>query len=282
MAVDSHAHLGDEKLFSQLEAIAERARGAGVEQLLNICTDRVTLERGREMSARHPWIYLAAATTPHDVERHGEADFPFFEHAAAAGELVAIGETGLDYHYSYSPKDLQQKFLKKYLKLALSLRLPVIIHCREAFADLFSILDAEYRLSGGAYGLGVLHCFTGTLQEAKEVIRRGWMLSLSGILTFKKSLELQEVARFVPLDHLLIETDAPYLAPQKYRGQINEPAFLMETASCLAHLKELSIQECLQATAANAQKLFGLPLPNLPHNAQLKRPVQWENSNTPL
>ena len=133
----------------------------------------------------------------------------------------------------------------------------MIIHCREAFNDLFEILDADY-CQNGHYSPGVLHCFTGTLQEAEEVLKRGWMLSLSGIVTFKKSIELQQVAREVPLNQLLIETDTPYLAPQSHRGKQNEPSYLVETAACIASLKKIPLEELAHATTQNAIDFFHL------------------------
>jgi TatD DNase family protein len=209
------------------------------------------------LADRHPCLFNAASTTPHDVEKEGESVFPIMVEHAKAGKLIAVGETGLDYHYEHSRRDLQQEFLKRYLKLALDCSLPVIIHCREAFEDFFKILDEHYRVDG-RYAPGVLHCFTGTLPEAKEVINRGWFLSLSGIVTFKKSTELREVAKMVPLEQLLIETDSPYLAPQSKRGQQNEPSFVPEVAAVIAFVKGISVEEVAEATAYNAKKLFGL------------------------
>ncbi|MBA2367637.1 MAG: TatD family hydrolase [Candidatus Protochlamydia sp.] len=254
---DSHAHLTSNTLNEQVNAILERARLASIHAVINICTDILTLERGLKLSEKYPWVYQAAATTPHDVEKEGEAVFETIAACARSGSLIAVGETGLDYHYEYSAKQIQQEFLRRYLHLALECRLPVIIHCREAFADFFDILDAEYQVEQ-KHAPGVLHCFTGTMAEAEEVIKRGWMLSLSGIVTFKKSIELQQVAKEMPLSQLLIETDAPYLAPLKKRGKTNEPAYVVEVAACIAALKNLSIEEVAQATSDNARRLFGL------------------------
>ncbi len=255
--IDSHAHLTNPRVFDQLPEILARAQKGGIKQIINICTDPLSLERGLALSQQHPWIYQAAATHPHDVEKEGETVFPLMAAHARQGDLKAVGETGLDYHYGYSSKEIQQTFLRRYLHLALECRLPVIIHCREAFADLFTIIDEEYRCQG-SWGPGVLHCFTGTKKEAEEVLKRGWMLSLSGIVTFKKSVELRQVALEVPLSQLFIETDTPYLAPEKYRGQPNEPAFLVETAACIADLKGLSIEEVAQATTENGRRFFNL------------------------
>jgi TatD DNase family protein len=244
-------------VFDQLDSILERAQQAGVKAIVNICTDPLSLERGLALSKRCPWIYQAAATTPHDVEKEGEQVFELMAAGARQGLLKAVGETGLDYHYAYSQRDIQKHFLRRYLHLALECHLPVVIHCREAFKDFFEILDAEYQIHG-SHAPGVLHCFTGTIPEAEEVIKRGWMLSLSGIVTFKKSTELQEVAKQIPLHQLLIETDTPYLAPQKHRGKQNEPSFLVQTAHFVASLRNIAFEELAEATADNARRLFAL------------------------
>ncbi|MBA3720876.1 MAG: TatD family hydrolase [Parachlamydiaceae bacterium] len=254
---DSHAHLTSDAVFENLGDTINRASDANVKSILNICTDSITLERGLTVSKQYPWIYQAAAITPHDVEKIGERDFPFIAECARTGRLQAVGETGLDYFYEHSPKQIQKEFLIKYLHLALECKLPVVIHCREAFADFFEILDAEYVVNG-KHAPGVLHCFTGTIQEAEEVLKRGWMLSLSGIVTFKKSTVLQEVAKQVPLSQLLIETDTPYLAPQSHRGKTNEPAFIVDTATFIAKLKGISVDELASATNKNARQLLNL------------------------
>lgn len=249
---DSHAHLTSSEMMVDIEAVMGRALSSGVTSILNICTTAEELSEGLVLSQSHPAVRLAAATPPHTVSSDGEQDFSVFEEAARKKQLAAIGETGLDYHYLHSPKEIQKNFLKIYLCLAAETTLPVIFHCREAFADLFAIVDAELPKENVA----ILHCFTGTLREAKQVIERGWYLSLSGIVTFKKSEVLREVAKFVPLNQLLIETDAPYLAPQKRRGKRNEPAFLPETAACIAEAKAITLEEVARVTKQNAEKIF--------------------------
>ena len=213
MLIDSHAHLTSPEVLPHLDRILTRAKVAGISHILNICTDPGSLREGLLLSLNHPNIQNAGDTTPHDVLAEGESAFAHFETAVREGKLSAVGETGLDYHYEHSPKDLQQHFLKRYLHLASASHLPVIFHCRDAFSDLFAIADSEYK------GKAILHCFTGTMQEAEEVLKRGWYLSLSGIVTFKKSETLRQVAKETPLSQLLIETDTPYLAPQSHRGQ---------------------------------------------------------------
>jgi TatD DNase family protein len=252
MFVDSHAHLTSDEVFGDIADILHRAKLARISAIINICTDTVTLERGIALRSQYPSVYNAAATTPHDVDRWGEEHFEIIASKAREGQLVAIGETGLDYHYTHSAPEMQKHFLIRYLQLAKECALPVIIHCRDAFSDLFSIFDQEYQ------GKAILHCFTGSLEEAKEVVKRGLYLSLSGIVTFKKSETLRKVAVWVPLDQLLIETDTPYLAPQPYRGKRNEPAFLVETAKAIAALKGLSLEELAFATENNAKTVFNL------------------------
>jgi len=253
MLIDAHAHLTHALLQEDIYPLLERAKRAGVEGIVNICTQPDEVERGLALSQEFPWIYTVAATTPHDVEKEGEECFSQMQQYARSGALVAVGETGLDYHYYSGSKEIQQHFLRRYLRLAKECGLPVVIHCREAFADFFQIIDEEYIGQPG-----VLHCFTGTPEEAQEVIKRGWYLSLSGIVTFKKSYGLHVVAQTVPLDRLLIETDSPYLAPTPYRGKRNEPAYLVEIAKFIASLRDISPSELAAATATNARILFNL------------------------
>lgn len=248
MYVDSHAHLTSDALYPEANLILTRAKQAGISHIVNICTSIPTLERGIALNKKYPWVLNTASTTPHDVDVFGESDFQTMENAAKDGLLAAIGETGLDYYYSHSSVENQKKFLKKYAGLAKKYNLPLVIHCRNAFQDLFSLLENQNNV--------LLHCFTGTLDEAKEVVRRGWMLSLSGIVTFKKSIELQEVAKWMPLENLLIETDAPYLSPQSKRGKTNEPSFLPETAKKIAELKEIPDEIIRNITANNALTFF--------------------------
>jgi len=255
--IDSHAHLSSSQVWPDIEDILSRAKDTGIQSIINICTDKDTLEKGLELAKRFPWIFNTAATTPHDVEKEGELYFSTIAEHARNGSLVAVGETGLDYYYEHSPRDIQKKFYIKYLHLALETNLPVVIHCRDAFADFFEILDTEYQVKG-QHAPGVLHCFTGTVKEAKAVIERGWYLSLSGIVTFKRSEELREVAKIVPLDQLLIETDTPYLAPQSHRGKRNEPSYLTETVQFIADIKGVSLEELATTTTANAETLFKL------------------------
>jgi len=251
MYTDSHAHISNDQFADTIEEILLRAQAANVTTIVNMCTDIDSLKRGLELHRRYPWILNAAATTPNNAEREGEQVFPIISKHAHSNDFVAIGETGLDYYYQHSSHDVQQKFLKKYFRLALECKLPVIIHCRDAFDDLFDIADEEYIESPAA-----LHCFTGTMNDARRVLDRGWYLSLSGIVTFKNSGSLRDIASFVPLGRLLIETDSPYLAPQSKRGKVNEPSFLPEIAKTIANIKGITIEEIAETTSKNAKHLF--------------------------
>jgi TatD DNase family protein len=253
MFIDSHAHLSSEELFPHFKDLHTRAKDAKIDAIVNICTDSLTLKRGLQLKQQYPDIFLAASSTPHDSEEEALSFFPEVVEAAKNGQLIAIGETGLDYYYEHAPKNQQEKRMISYFELAIQTNLPIIFHCREAFADLLLVADRQYTNRAA-----LLHCFTGTLDEAKAVLDRGWYISISGIVTFAKSIALQEVARFVPLDRLMIETDAPYLAPRSKRGKVNEPSFICETAQMIADLKGISIEEVGLATKENAARFFGI------------------------
>ena len=250
MFIDAHAHLTCDGVFEEIEPMLTRAKEAKVGKVINICTDKLTLERGIALAEKHSNVFNVGATTPHDVEKEGELYFSDFEKAAKGGKLVAIGETGLDYFYEHSNRELQQDFFKRYLALANACNLPVVIHCRDAFDDLFKIADEHCRTPL------MLHCFTGTLKEANQGVDRGWLISISGIATFKKSQELRDVIKELPLDHLVVETDTPYLAPQSRRGKQNEPSFVVEIAETIATVKNLTLQEVATITTGNATRFF--------------------------
>jgi len=253
MLIDSHAHISCDDLFEDVQGVVDRAIKAGVKKIVNICSDQKALKRGIEFQKKYPGvIYNVGSITPHDVEELGE-EFKEFERAAKEGYLVAVGETGLDFHYEHSPKAKQVEFCKRYMRLAIETKLPVVFHCRDAFDELYALIDVvmpDYPF--------LMHCFTGTLEDAKNALERGGLISLSGILTFKRSEELRAVAKELPLERLMVETDAPYLAPQSMRGRKNEPAFVVETAQCLADVKGVQLEEVMKITTLNAFEFFKL------------------------
>lgn len=253
MWIDSHAHLTCNEMYFDIDSILTRAAESQVTSIINICSDSIAHSRGLSLKKRYPWIYNTGGTHPDDTESRGEEEYLYFEKAAKSGELIAIGEIGLDYYHTHSPKAIQVEYMKKYITLAIQENLPVIFHCREAFSDLFAICDTYFPNSRGQV---VIHCFTGSLDEAIEVLTRGWYLSISGIVTFKKSDWLRDIVSKIPMDSLLLETDCPYLSPGKYRGKRNEPGWITETARVCAELKGCSMEELARSTSYNTKKIF--------------------------
>jgi len=259
MLIDPHAHLTSKELLGELPALLKRAHEEKISAIVNICCDLDALKNGLTLSKTDPLVFLTAAVPPHDVGENNEEFFSLIEKVASEKKLVAIGETGLDYFYMSHSKEQQIEHFKRYLHLATQSNLPIVIHCRDAFADLFDVIDEENRKRTKPIS-GVIHCFTGTYEEAQNAIARGFYISLSGIVTFKKSEELQNVAKKIPIEHLLLETDSPYLAPLPMRGKRNEPSFLVETAKFVSDLKKISFDELCRVTSKNAITLFALPL----------------------
>ncbi len=249
---DAHAHISAMDTSAE---VMERALLLSNFHVMNICTDLDSLREGKKLASLYPAFYNAGATVPTDVATKSREDVQVFGEAAKRGELSAIGETGLDYYHTTSTAELQKEFLRAYLHLAWELSLPLIFHCRNAFEDLFSFCDAEYGKKGGFPAM--VHCFTGTAKEAAAILERGWMLSCSGIVTYPKQT-LSEVLYEVPLTSLLVETDAPYLAPQGKRGRVNEPSYLVETVTALAKIKNISPEEAARSTFNNAVRFFSL------------------------
>ena len=252
--IDSHAHLTSDQLYPHVDQLIERAITQGVKKMVNIATCKETLERGIELAKKYPGIiYNTAATTPHDVETQGESFFPLVQKAAKEEKLVAIGETGLDYYYEHSRRDLQKIFLQRYFELARRSGLNVVIHSRgdDVFNELFRMADEQ-----PVRPKCLLHCFTGKAHHARQAIERGWHISISGIVTFKKSEDLREVVKEIPLEHLQIETDSPYLAPQRKRGQMNEPSYLEEVAEEIARIKGVSLEQVCAETSKNSCSFF--------------------------
>jgi TatD DNase family protein len=254
--IDSHCHLADATFASDLEAVVARAREAGLERALVILEGGNADEaaQARRLEAVWPEVRVAVGVHPHQAHQYGEAHQQAADvvraQIAATPAARAVGEIGLDYHYDYSPRDVQHGVFRAQLQLALALDLPVVIHTREADADTVAML----REAKGVRG--VLHCFTGTSDLARAGLDLGFYISLAGIVTFPKAGELREVARSVPLDRLLIETDSPFLAPVPFRGKRNEPAYVAQVASALAALHGLEPAELARRTTANFYALF--------------------------
>lgn len=259
MFVDSHAHIDGPEFDADREEVIQRAQAAGVSAILNVGTGDPhsgAFERAIDLGKRHQSIYTAIGTHPHDARLYDDAAEEKTKTLIQNGErVVAWGEIGLDFHYDNSPRDVQIDVFKRQLHAARECDLPVIIHTREAEVETVEIIETDY---AGADRRGVFHCFSGSGDLARRGVELGFMISFSGIVTFKKAEELRETARQVPLDRLLIETDCPFLAPPPHRGKRNEPAYVVEVARCLAGLHGLEIEELAQITAENFTRFFSL------------------------
>lgn len=259
--VDTHCHL-DYEYDGKTEAdLVREASDAGVKTLVTIGVELGNAAKVAEISDRHARVFHTVGVHPHEAAAMKDSDIEQLRRAAAHPKCRAIGEIGLDYHYDHSPRDVQRARLKELLDLALEVKLPVVIHSREGEDDLLPELQrfARAKASGGdARPPGIIHCFTGTREFAQSCLAEGFLISLSGVLTFKKSDVLREIARDVPLDRLLVETDSPYLAPVPHRGKKCEPSMVRLTAEKLAELKGLPLSEIAAATTRNAFRVFGI------------------------
>jgi TatD DNase family protein len=267
--IDTHCHLEMEEFREDLEAVLERARNSGLEAVITIGSDEAGCAGAVELSGRYDFVYAAVGLHPHDAKdfsarlfdrikawvEEGRRTGPEGE-GAGRPKVVGIGEIGLDYHYDFSPRDVQREVFETQLAFARETDLPVIVHSREAEEDTLSIL----RRSG--VSKGVLHCFSGDMKMAEEALAMGLHISFAGTVTFKKSAVIAEVAGMVPDQRLLVETDAPYLAPTPYRGKRNEPAYVMETARFIAGLRRITLEDIDRITSLNAKRLFGIGEPD--------------------
>jgi TatD DNase family protein len=254
--VDTHAHLHDVAFDADRPAVIARARAAGVSAVLTIGTDVATSEAAVALAAAAPDIYAAVGIHPHDARTADAAALERITTLARAPRVVAIGEIGLDHYRDLSPRVAQRTALVAQLQLAREVRKPVLLHCREAHADLLDICGAE----GVAAVGGILHCFSGDLDVAQRGLDLGLLISIAGPVTYPNARRLAEVVRALPLDRLVVETDCPYLPPQPWRGQRNEPAYLTVTTARVAELRGVPVATVATVTTANAARLLGLPL----------------------
>jgi TatD DNase family protein len=253
MLVDSHCHLDFPEFAPELDAVVQRARDAGVKTCVSIGTTLAKFPQVLAVAERFENIWCSVGIHPHEAEPELlTSPAPLIERAQHP-KVVGIGETGLDYYYNHSPREPQVANFRAHIAAARDLKLPVIVHTRNADPETVAILRDE--MGKGAF-TGLIHCFTGTQMLADAALEMGFCISVSGIATFKKSDELRAVLKTVPLDRLLVETDAPYLAPMPYRGKRNEPAFVANTAAMLAELKGVSGDDLANATTDNFFRLF--------------------------
>ncbi|MCM3758947.1 TatD family hydrolase [Sporosarcina aquimarina] len=254
MLIDTHVHLNDKQYEPDIDQVIQRALNAGVERMVVVGFDRPTIIRAMELTEKHSFIYAVVGWHPVDAIDCTEEDLKWIEELAAHPKVVGIGETGLDYHWDKSPKEVQQELFRKQIRLAKKVDLPIIIHNRDATADVVQILQEE---EAGTTG-GIMHCFSGSVETAKQCIDMNFMISLGGPVTFKNAKMPKQVATEIPLEYLLVETDAPYLAPHPHRGKRNEPAYVALVAEQIAELKGISLKEVARITTQNAMKLFAI------------------------
>jgi TatD DNase family protein len=256
MYIDSHAHIEMTDFNADRDEVIARARGAGVEVIVCVGNGEVAANSHSaafKVAEQHPFIYTTVGVHPHEARLMDDELCARLADMSSHPKVIAWGEIGLDYHYDNSPRDAQQSAFVKQLRMARERALPAIIHTREAEADTLAILDREWKDAGLP---GVIHCFTGTRAFAEEAIERGFYISFSGVVTFKKADDLRETAKRLPVERLLIETDSPFLAPVPHRGRRNEPAYVVETARAIAAVRGVTTEEIGLATAANFKRLF--------------------------
>lgn len=253
--IDSHCHLDMEAFEQDLDQVLDRAHRAGVTNIITIGVDKASSVQAVKLAERYSSIYASVGIHPHDAAGVNDTDFDEIARLSAHEKVVGYGEIGLDYAKMYSPKEIQQQIFSRQLTLAKELNLPVIIHDRDAHEDTLTILKRHAPFSDG----GVMHCFSGDIELAEQVVELGFFISIPGIITFKNAKALQQVACEVPLQSMLIETDGPFLAPVPFRGKRNTPELLLHTAEKIAQLRNTTLEAIAAQTTDNARALFNLP-----------------------
>jgi TatD DNase family protein len=259
--IDSHAHIDAPQFGEDREAMFARARAAGVNTILAIGTGPgpEKLDAAMPFAEAHDWIYTTVGIHPHEAKDVTPAHLETLARLAEHPKVIAWGEIGLDYFYDHSPRDVQKRVFREQMELAHAAKLPIIIHCRDAWSDCLAMLEEHWKPTGLG---GILHCFTSTIADARWGMDIGFLVSFTGNLTFPKAQNIRDVAKDLPLENVLIETDAPYLAPQPYRGKRNEPAYVAEVAKALANVRDLGTAEIAAATAENFRRFFHLARPS--------------------
>lgn len=253
MFVDSHCHLDSPGLVERLDEVVDRARQAGIKRMLTVATRRASWQTVIALCERFQGVFCALGVHPHNAGSEGLDDPAPLIEATRHPSVVAIGEAGLDYHYSFAPRDRQAANFRSHIEAARQTGLPLIVHTREADEDTAAILEEE--MANGSFG-GVIHCFSSGRRLAERALAVGFHLGIGGILTFRRSEELRRIVADLPADRLLLETDAPYLAPEPLRGCTNEPAYLVHTAAVLARIQGLTVEDIGRLTTARFDALF--------------------------
>lgn len=256
--IDSHCHLDSSEFDADRDEVIERALAAGVEHMVAIGTGNgpPDLEAGVRLADQYPALYATAGIHPNDTAKAGPDDFRRVADLLRHPKVLAVGEIGLDYHYDFAPRETQQHAFIEQMSIAAEARKPIVIHTREAWDDTLALIEQHW----APHGLGgIMHCFSGGPAEAKRAVELGFHLSFGGILTFPKATLVQEAAKAAPPDRILIETDAPYLAPVPKRGKRNEPALVVHTAQKLAELRGESLEDVGHSTSENFRRLMQVP-----------------------
>jgi TatD DNase family protein len=255
--IDTHAHLDDERFAADRPAVLERAAAAGVTHVVVVATTAATSRVCVDLAVQYPPLFATVGIQPNHVAEVAATDWDEVVRLVGAAKVVALGETGLDRYWDHTPFPQQEDYFARHLELSRRHNLPVVIHCREAEADVVRMLRADFDRHGTVRG--VMHSFTGDLQTARECLAMGLFISFAGMVTYKNAQPLREVAREVPPDRLLVETDSPYLAPVPVRGKRNEPAFVAHTAALLAEVRVVAPEVIAERTTRNARALFAFP-----------------------
>jgi TatD DNase family protein len=253
--IDSHAHVDFPQFDEDRDAMLQRARAAGVNTILAIGVGPgpEKLDAAIPYAEAHDWIYTTVGIHPHEAKEVTQAHLDTLARLAKHPKVIAWGEIGLDYFYDHSPRDVQQRVFCEQMELAAAAKLPLVIHCRDAWSDCLDMLETQWKPTGLG---GILHCFTSTREDAQRGLDMGFLVSFTGNLTFPKAQNIRDVAKDLPLENILIETDSPYLAPQPMRGKRNEPAYVAEVAKALGNVRNLGTEETAAATAANFRRFF--------------------------
>lgn len=254
MLFDTHAHLNADQFEEDVDIVIKRAQSEGVSHIVVVGFDEKTIKGALRLAEQYEFIYAAVGWHPVDAIDMTDAHLKWIEELASHPKVVALGEMGLDYYWDKSPKDVQKEVFRKQIRLAKKVKLPIIIHNRDAHEDIVKILKEEEASEVG----GIMHCFGSSYEIAKQCIDMDFYISFGGPVTFKNAKRPKEVAKQIPLDRLLIETDCPYLAPHPFRGKRNEPGYVKIVAESLAEIKEITYEELVEKTHENAKRLFGI------------------------
>ncbi|MBI1997162.1 MAG: TatD family hydrolase [Deltaproteobacteria bacterium] len=256
MLIDSHAHIQGKEYAGEVEAVIARAREAGVEKIIAVggAGDMSSNTEAVGLAKCFPGVYATVGMHPHDAKDVGAEELQELKSLAAEPKVIAVGETGLDYYYDHSPREVQRRVFGQFIQLARETDLPVVVHERDAAQDVADLLRTE----GAGKLRGVIHCFTGNYEAARAYLDLGFYISFTGIITFKNAEALRDVVRNVPLERMLVETDSPYLTPVPHRGKRNEPAYVRYVGETIASVKALSLDEVARLTTENVRKLFGI------------------------